>query len=114
MFIVLIIQLDILLCGPLSMAVLQKSESLLRNLIQKHGILDEKNALGQRPIHLCADWAKGTKVLLDAGFTCNVLDDVHRTPVDFALALEGTEAASLLFKAGCPKMRETPPQNALL
>lgn len=84
------------------MAVLQKSESLLRSLIQQRGTPDEKNALGQRPIHLCADWAAGTRILLDAGFKCNVLDDNHVTPVEFALALDGSEAASLLFKAGCP------------
>ena len=102
-FIRLMMIKDVLECGQLSMAVLQRSESLVKSRLRDPAVIDEKNALGQSPLHLCGDWAKGIELLLDAGFPLGVIDQWHLTPLDYAISMnDGEDAVRKLLEAGCP------------
>ena len=98
--------LDVLKCGPLSMAVLQKSEPLVRYHLQNPATIREKNAAGHSPLHLCGDWTKGIGLLLEAGFPCNVIDNSHMTPLDYTISVQGdADTTTMLLKAGSPPTR---------
>ena len=78
------------------MAVLQRSERNLRFLLGRNTFSGhEVNGLGQSALHLCGDWATGTKILLAAGYDTTLKDCFGKAPLDYALAFEGTEAASV-------------------
>ena len=84
------------------MAVLQRSEDLVRYLIRDPLCLTEKNACGQTPLHRCSDWTLGTKILLDAGIPSDQLDLAHLTPLEYAISMSnGSDAAVVLLEAGC-------------
>ena len=94
---------DVLRCGPLSMAVLQRSETQVRYHLQDPSVLNELNAAGHSPLHLCGDWAQGVEILLKSGFPCDKLDSIHLSPLDYAISMQdGADAASILLKFGSP------------
>ena len=94
---------DVLGCGPLSMAVLQRSETLVRYLLRNLAVFNEKNAVGQSPLHLCGDWAQGLEILIKAGFPSDQIDSRHLSPLDYAVSMQGgADAAIILLKAGSP------------
>ena len=83
------------------MAVLAKSESLVRTLIARGTGFSERTSNGETPLHLCADWAQGIRLLLAAGFDVTACNDEGFGPIDYALSLEGSDSVSLLLEAGC-------------
>ena len=88
-------------CGPLSLAVLERSESRVRRQLRDPAKLKERNSLGQTPLHLCGDWALGVENLLRAGIPCNQLDGYHHLPLDYSVSFEsGARSAELLLKGG--------------
>ncbi|KAL8824347.1 MAG: hypothetical protein Q9191_005116 [Dirinaria sp. TL-2023a] len=94
---------DTMGCGPLSMAVLQKSETLVRYQLRNHDVLNESNVAGQTPLHLCGDWARGVELLLENEFSCDQLDSINLSPLDYTISMQdGANAASILLKAGSP------------
>ena len=94
---------DVLQCGPLSMAVLARSESLVRSRLRSPAVFNEKNAAGQNPLHLCADWVQGAQILVNFGFPCDQLDFSHLLPIDYAISIGGdARAAKVLLNAGSP------------
>ena len=95
--------IDVMRCGPLSMAVLKRSETLVRYHLRNPAVFGEKNAAGQNALHLCGDWVKGIEILLEAGFPCDKTDNSHLTSLDYAISIQGAaDAVRTLLKAGCP------------
>jgi len=85
------------------MAVLQRSETLVRYRLRDPAVISEKNSIGQSALHLCGDWALGTELLLEAGFACDQIDETHYLPLNYAVSMQGSAAAAFsLLQNGSP------------
>lgn len=85
------------------MAVLQRSETLVRYRLRDPAVISEKNSIGQSALHLYGDWALGTELLLEAGFACDQIDETHYLPLNYAVSMQGSAAAAFsLLQNGSP------------
>ncbi|KAI9645235.1 hypothetical protein NHQ30_005969 [Ciborinia camelliae] len=92
-------------CGILSEAILQKSESLVRHILDTSPEnLYEKNDLGQTPLHLSAGWPVGISTLLDAGgnYLIGEEDAFGVLPIAYACNWKCLPAVQLLLDADSP------------
>jgi hypothetical protein len=72
--------------------------------------MNEPNVLGETPLHLCARWPKGMKLLIDAGADIDVgYDHGFPPPVFSAASWHAHESLRLLLEADCCMHIEYPP-----
>ncbi|KAF7511002.1 hypothetical protein GJ744_005548 [Endocarpon pusillum] len=91
-------------CGPLSMAIIRRSEKDVRRILANvPSALAERNAVGQTPLHISYGWPLGIKLLLDAGAQ-DIIDCTDNFGIPaFAYASEFScpESLELLLEAEC-------------
>jgi ankyrin repeat protein len=88
-------------CGPISVAVLEKSFSKLSSMLSQGHNVNESNFRGQTPLHLAANWPSGMSLLLKAGADPNILDSYCRYALHYALEFDNAETVSQLLQANC-------------
>ncbi|ERF73404.1 hypothetical protein EPUS_08547 [Endocarpon pusillum Z07020] len=93
-------------CGPLSMALIRRSEKDVRRILAKvPSALTERNAVGQTPLHISCGWPLGIKLLLDAGAQdiIDCTDNIGPRYPAFVYASEFSclESLELLLEAEC-------------
>jgi len=72
-------------CGILSIAILSKDQEAVEKILQKRPCsINERNSLGQTPLHLAADWPWGTNRLLAAGTPADIGDKTSLYPLNYA------------------------------
>ena len=108
---------DVTQCGPLSLAVLRKSEQdVIRILRAKPSSIHELNQRIQNPLHLAYCWPRGIQLLLDAGAKCLVhqADVCGGLPITYSTNFSCLDAIQLLLDAGsalswpgCTKSEQT-------
>ncbi|KAI9689638.1 MAG: hypothetical protein M1820_010136 [Bogoriella megaspora] len=88
-------------CGELSQAVLARSETRLMSCIKADpSSVNEKNVLGQTPLHLSAKWSWGTELLLANGARTDQLDMQRHPPIVYTCRQGGLASFQLLANAG--------------
>ncbi|KAJ3526447.1 hypothetical protein NM208_g11187 [Fusarium decemcellulare] len=93
---------------PLHEAVLFQSPDMLRHWCNRSE-KDEKNFLGQTPLHLAVSKLEHLNLLLDAGHDANAIDADGITPLMYAAALNQVGAVQMLLSAGAsPSIRDIP------
>ena len=94
---------DVTQCGPLSRAVLRKSEQdMIRILRAKPSSIHELNQRIQNPLHLAYCWPRGIQLLLDAGanYLVHQADICGGLPITYSLYFSCFNAIQLLLNAG--------------
>ena len=94
---------DVTQCGPLSLAVLRKSEQdVIRILRAKPSSIHELNRREQNPLHLAFCWPRGIQLLLDAGANHLVhqADVCGEIPITYSECFLCLDAIRLLLNAG--------------
>ncbi len=94
---------DVTQCGPLSRAVLRKSEQdVIRILRAKPSSIHELNRRKQNPLHLAYCWPRGIQLLLDAGANHLVhqADVCGMLPITYSTEILCPNAIQLLLDAG--------------
>ena len=82
--------------------VLQKSEPQLRKILSKDPLsINQRNKWGQTPLHLAVVWPFGVSELLKNGADVDALDDMHWSPLTYALEHGFAETVNHLMVAGC-------------
>ena len=90
-------------CGPLSLAVLRKSEQdIIRILRAKPSSIHELNRRKLNPLHLACCWPRGIQLLLDAGANNLVhqIDICDRFPISYSTTFPCVDAVQLFLDAG--------------
>jgi len=90
--------------GPLSIGIVQKSESKIRDILQRFPESSQERSIqGHTPLHFAANWPVGLRILLDAGFytLLNVDDENWKLPVEYAIFLHSSECVNIFIQAGC-------------
>ncbi len=90
-------------CGPLSLAVLRKSEQdVIRILRAKPSSIHELNRRKQNPLHLACHWPRGIQLLLDAGanYLVHQADVCGGLPIQYSIEFRCLDAIQLLLNAG--------------
>ena len=90
-------------CGPLSLAVLRKSEQdVVRILRAKPSSIHELNRRKQNPLHLACRWPRGIQLLLDAGanYLVHQADVCGGLPIRYSINFRCLDAIQLLLNAG--------------
>lgn len=89
-------------CGRLSRAVVAKSLPAMTQILSSNpDAIHEKNALGQTPLHLSADWFEGIKALIDAHADVNATDRFGQCPISLACHARNIAAVQLFLEADC-------------
>ena len=94
---------DVTQCGPLSLAVLRRSEQdVIRILWAKPSSIHELNRRKQTPLHLACCWPRGIQLLLDAGanYLVHQADVCDWLPIAYSTEFECLDAVQLLLNAG--------------
>ena len=94
---------DVTQCGPLSRAVLRKSEQdVIRILRAKPSSIHELNQRIQNPLHLAYCWPRGIQLLLDAGanYLVHHADVCGGLPITYSIYFSCFNAIQLLLNAG--------------
>ena len=94
---------DVTQCGPLSLAVLRKSEQeVIRILRAKPSSIREMNRRKQTPLHLAYCWPGGIQLLLDAGanYLVHQADVCGALPITYSTKFGWSDAIQLLLDAG--------------
>ena len=94
---------DITQCGPLSRAVLRKSEQdVMRILRAKPSSIHELNRRKQTPLHLAYCWPHGIQLLLDAGanYLVHQADVCGALPITYSTKFGWSDAIQMLSDAG--------------
>ena len=94
---------DVTQCGPLSRAVLRKSEQdVVRILSAKPSSIHELNLGKQSPLHLACQWPRGIQLLLDAGAKSLVhqTDFYSKLPITYSAEFGCFYAMQMLLNAG--------------
>ena len=94
---------DVNECGPLSSAVLRKSEQdVVRILRAKPSSIQELTRRGQTPMHLACSWPRGIQLLLDAGasYLVHQVDLCGGLPITYSIKPFCLNAIQLLLDAG--------------
>ena len=94
---------DVTQCGPLSRAVLRKSEQdVIRILRTKPSSIHELNQRIQNPLHLAYCWPRGIQLLLDAGanYLVHQADVCGGLPITYSTYFSCFSAIRLLLNAG--------------
>ncbi|KAK1701949.1 hypothetical protein BDP67DRAFT_453807 [Colletotrichum lupini] len=84
---------------PLHEAILIESTQTVARWISKSK-KDEKNSLGQTPLHLAVSDPQRLKALIDSGHDVNMTDIHGITPLMYAAAVNQDESVTLLIEAG--------------
>ncbi|KXH41656.1 hypothetical protein CNYM01_09833 [Colletotrichum nymphaeae SA-01] len=84
---------------PLHEAILLESTQTVDKWISKSK-KDEKNSLGQTPLHLAVSDPQRLKTLIDSGHDVNMTDIHGITPLMYAAAVNQDESVTLLIEAG--------------
>ncbi|EXF73448.1 hypothetical protein CFIO01_09569 [Colletotrichum fioriniae PJ7] len=84
---------------PLHEAVLFASTDELRTWISKSG-KDERNSLGQTPLHLAVLDSKRLEALVHSGHNVNSIDNYGLTPLMYAASLNKEDSAIILLESG--------------
>ncbi|MCJ1251633.1 hypothetical protein MMC30_008868 [Trapelia coarctata] len=89
-------------CNDVFLAVLAKSEHLLRQAIERspHQV-NEPNAIGQTALHLSIDWPKGMRILIDANAHVDAPDYRGYTPIFYAAFRHAHVSMCILQEADC-------------
>ncbi|KAL9093987.1 MAG: hypothetical protein Q9165_003657 [Trypethelium subeluteriae] len=70
--------------GRLSQAIARQDESECREVLYRDAAsINERNQLGQTPLHISIIWAAGIAMLLDAGSDPYVFDSMGRSPLTY-------------------------------
>jgi ankyrin repeat protein len=92
---------------PLHEAVLLGSPELVNERIPRSD-KDEKNFLGQTPMHLATSNVKHLLPLIHAGHDLDAADNYGTTPLMYAAAANQEECLMVLLDAGAnPRLRDT-------
>ena len=94
---------DVTQCGPLSLAILRRSEQdVVRILRAKPSNIDELNRRKQNPLHLACCWPRGIQLLLHAGanYLVHQADVCGWLPITYSAELGCLHAVQLLLDAG--------------
>ena len=85
-------------CNDLQVAIIRKSRAEVEKLLSsKPYTISYKNAFGQTPLHIAADWPWALALLLSRGADPNVADERGYLPIAYACLVENCEAIELLF-----------------
>ena len=90
-------------CGPLSLAVLRKSEQdVIRILRAKPSSIHELNRRKFNPLHLARCWPRGMQLLLDteAKYLIHQADICGKLPISYSIQFHCLDAVELLINAG--------------
>jgi hypothetical protein len=91
-------------CGPLSCAVLMRSEKSVNDMLSRYplAVIQERNRLGHTTLHLACGWPVGLKLLLEAGGArvVNTPSNFGRIPLMYAHAVRCLDSMALLIEAG--------------
>lgn len=89
--------------GPLGSAILDRSESQLREVLSQYPIAsnDEKFMFNQNLLHLACDWPEGLQILLSegAGQQINQPDNQGALPIAYACVCSNVSSMQVLFNA---------------
>lgn len=93
----------VLECGSLGSAILEGSEKDVRRILDSlPDSVDERNALGQTPLHLAKDWPTGMRLLLEKGASPDRIDRQLYLPLYYACSYGCATTTDLLLKADSP------------
>ena len=88
-------------CNTLQLAILQRNVSQVEHIIKvSPGTVHFQNAMGQTPLHLAADWPRGTVLLLLNGAGPDQTDSDEYTAIDYACKLRNYEVVRILLEEG--------------
>ncbi|KAI9685709.1 MAG: hypothetical protein M1822_004269 [Bathelium mastoideum] len=91
-----------LCCNELSQAVLTRSPASVNSILRRYPeSVNERNALGQTPLHLSILWPEGLRMMLDAGASLDEPDTAGMTAVYYACTTFGIEQIEILSEANC-------------
>jgi len=80
-------------CGAFTSTVLARSATEFERTLIKHpDSINERNSLGQVPLHLCAKWPWGTNQLLAVGAATDITNNDGLYPIDYASKLNDLES----------------------
>jgi hypothetical protein len=90
-------------CGPLSIAILAKSQENVEIILKRYpDSINERNRLGQAPLHLSADWLWGTTRLLAAGSRLDISDNEGAFPIYYSYTVKCWGTLETLLAADSP------------
>jgi hypothetical protein len=90
-------------CGILSTAILSKDQEAVEKILQKWPCsINERNSLGQTPLHLAADWPWATNRLLAAGTPADIGDKTSLYPLNYASMVCCWAVFESLLDSGSP------------
>lgn len=108
------ITLIVLDCNTLHVAILQRRESQVEDIIRiDPSAIHFRNALGQSALHVAADWPWATALLLASGADPYQVDTRGFTAVDYACDLEIYEVVRILLEAGSPLLEDNTLQGVM-
>ena len=90
-------------CGPLSLAILGKSEQdVIRILRAKPSSINELNRRNLNPLHLACCWPRGIQLLLDTGakYLVHQANICGQLPITYSIIFKCLDAIELLINAG--------------
>ncbi|KAL9090162.1 MAG: hypothetical protein Q9165_005442 [Trypethelium subeluteriae] len=88
-------------CGELSKAVISSSRQRLTRMLANHPkSINERNALGQSPLHLCVHWPSGLQLLLSYGADVHQGDNNGCLPMCYAYEDDHLQAVQILADSG--------------
>ena len=90
-------------CGPLSLAILGKSEQDVIGILRaKPSSINELNRRNLNPLHLACCWPRGIQLLLDTGakYLVHQVDISGQLPITYSITFRCLDAIELLVNAG--------------
>ncbi|KAI9658777.1 MAG: hypothetical protein M1821_002337 [Bathelium mastoideum] len=79
-----------------------RSPALVNSILGRYpNSVNEKNALGQTPLHLSILWPEGLRMMLGAGAPPDEPDTAGMTAVHYACTILGIEQVEILSEANC-------------
>ena len=86
------------LCGPLSLAVISRSEQMLISALRSSSSdVNERNSFAQTPLHLAIGWPFAVEHLLKAGADANALDCQGDSVIRVACQSHSIETVQILL-----------------